>query len=230
MKSVKFCIIVLIFFIPVLLSAYPIWVFDWESITWPYNIPHGTAKRISVVDDKLAWAVGDSGLVAKRDGPVYPGIGERVWEYVDISSFLPDPQDDYDFHDVFFFKNNNQLGWIVGELRSAQAPYDVYLIKTDANGLVGIQEEEREDAQSPRLVVFPNPFTTSTTFSLLGVSEHQNIRSSELTIYDTSGRMVKSVDMESNTCQLGADLVPGVYFLKATIGEHEEIQKLIKIR
>ncbi|MCK4234762.1 T9SS type A sorting domain-containing protein [candidate division WOR-3 bacterium] len=61
----------------------------------------------------------------------------------------------------------------------------------------------------------------------MGTSKNQN---AHLQIYDASGRLVKSVKLETTSCQLGADLVPGVYFLKLTIGEHKKIQKLIKIR
>lgn len=76
--------------------------------------------------------------------------------------------------------------------------------------------------------ISPNPFTTSTILSLSRM-EH-GAGGMELTIYDAAGRWVKSVKLKTNTHQLGADLVPGVYFLKATIGEYTETQKLIKIR
>ena len=78
------------------------------------------------------------------------------------------------------------------------------------------------------LNVSPNPFTSATNIYLASCGER--VDGIELHIYDAGGRLVKSVKMESNTYQLGADLVPGVYFLKLSIGEYQEIQKLIKIR
>jgi hypothetical protein len=96
---------------------------------------------------------------------------------------------------------------------------------TGGSGKKEIQKPERRNNIS--LVCLPNPFTTVTRFEVLGTSKN---RKSNLTIYDSAGRLVKSVKLETSTYQLGADLVPGIYFLKATIGDHTETHKLIKIR
>ena len=107
--------------------------------------------------------------------------------------------------------------------------HDVYLIKTDANGLVGIKEQTdpRPESRDMRLVVQPNPFITSAAITIEGISEHQNTRLSDLQIYDASGRLVKSVKLTTNSCQLGADLIPGIYFLKA---DGKYVGKVVKVR
>lgn len=93
----------------------------------------------------------------------------------------------------------------------------------------GIEEKENSKLKpgSFELRIKPNPFTKATRLEVRGSSKAQN---SSLTIYDASGRLVKSVKLATNHYQLGADLLPGLYFLKLSIGEHKEIQKLIKIR
>lgn len=103
---------------------------------------------------------------------------------------------------------------------------DYYLIRLAPD--VGIGEGENEvQIRKERLTVSPNPFATATRIQLLDTCKGKEII---LTIYDVSGRLVKSVKLTTSTYQLGADLVSGIYFLKFAIGEHKEIQKLIKIR
>ena len=97
------------------------------------------------------------------------------------------------------------------------------------NLLLGIEEITTKTPTSAiKMKISPNPFTTVTTISLSGMGHGAG--GMELTIYDSAGRLIKSVKLATSTYQLGADLVPGVYFLKATIGEYKEVQKLIKIR
>ena len=104
---------------------------------------------------------------------------------------------------------------------------DVWLIKTGAD--VGVEEKRKPNVtHNPQFRIYPNPFTTSTIIALPSIGHRA--KSIELHIHDASGRLVKSVKLTTNTHQLGADLVPGVYFLKAAIGEHKETHKLIKIR
>lgn len=91
---------------------------------------------------------------------------------------------------------------------------------------------EEEDVHEPKIAnirteFHPNPFTTVTYLKVLGPGKNGI---DDLDIYDASGRLVKSIKLTTNSSQLGADLVPGVYFAKITIGEHQKIQKLIKIR
>lgn len=91
---------------------------------------------------------------------------------------------------------------------------------------------EEEDVHEPKIAnirteFHPNPFTTVTYLKVLGPGKNGI---DDLDIYDASGRLVKSIKLETNTYELGADLVPGVYFLKLKVGEYTETKKLIKIR
>lgn len=114
---------------------------------------------------------------------------------------------------------------------SNYAGYDskVWVCKYTGTG-IQVAKNPKQKIRDIRLVCNPNPFTTSTTVSPRGVSNYQSTGISELEIYDASGRFVRSLELNTSSYQLGADLTPGVYFLKFTIGEHSEIQKLIKIR
>ena len=106
---------------------------------------------------------------------------------------------------------------------------DVYLIKTDSLGNVGVQEkpDQKNETMDPRFSCLPNPFTTVTSVRVVGVNKDTK---SNLNIYDASGRLVKSIKLTTSCYQLSADLVPGIYFLKLTAGVYTETNKLIKIR
>jgi len=117
---------------------------------------------------------------------------------------------------------------------------DVYLIKTDSLGNVGIEEETA--VVVPELYGLsqnqPNPFTTSTTitFTLPGAE------GTELKIYDVSGRLVKSFSLFTPHSSLsssvswdgkdnsGNELQGGVYFIRLTSGDFVSIRKVILVR
>ena len=104
---------------------------------------------------------------------------------------------------------------------------DVYLIKTDSLGNVaGIEEKPHPSPETAntRLTCQPNPFTTVTSIKLLGQRKNSK---TILDIYDASGRLVKSVKLTTNTHQFGADLVPGIYFIKA---DGRYVGKVVKVR
>jgi len=105
---------------------------------------------------------------------------------------------------------------------------DVYLVKT-AEDPANVNEEldHKPLLNNLRIFISPNPFTTVTSFKFIGTNKKIKYN---LTIYDASGRLVKSVKLTTNSCQLGADLVPGIYFLKLKVGECTETKKIIKIR
>ena len=114
---------------------------------------------------------------------------------------------------------------IAGTTTSFGNGSQVYVIKTDSLGL-GIHEEkeQRQVNLDVRFTCHPNPFTTITNVNFLG--RNKNI-AANLTIYDISGRMVKSVKLETSSYQLGTDLVPGIYFLKLN---GKSVGKVVKVR
>jgi phosphatidylserine/phosphatidylglycerophosphate/cardiolipin synthase-like enzyme len=85
----------------------------------------------------------------------------------------------------------------------------------------------RPNTEDIRLSTQPNPFATVTRLEAIGTSENTK---TNLTIYDASGRLVKSVELETNNYQLGAGLKAGVYFLRLKAEEYSTIKKIIKIR
>jgi hypothetical protein len=116
--------------------------------------------------------------------------------------------------------------WSFGD--SAQ----VYLIKTDANGNVGIETPVRQlDGSTVRqLKVTPNPFTSFAT-----LPGHEAERFS---LYDVSGRKVGTYRGD----RVGEGLAPGVYFLRYQemlkqpmnqvqgMVQHDEIVRIVKVR
>lgn len=104
--------------------------------------------------------------------------------------------------------------------------YDVYLIKTDSEGNVGIEEQTdpRPKTTDLRLLCYPNPFTTGISIYCSGIRENQK---ATIEIYDISGRLLKSVPLTTNHLSLGTDLLPGVYFLKA---DGKYVGKVVKVR
>jgi hypothetical protein len=137
---------------------------------------------------------------------------------------------------------------------------DVYLIKTDGFGNVGIKKaEERIESggTEKELIIYPNPFSTSTTIHLThpsighpdGIADafHGTSRAegTELNIYDVSGRLVKNLALGTGHSALGTSVKwdgknsegrrvkSGIYFLKLIVSgeksKDEEVKKVIKI-
>jgi hypothetical protein len=77
---------------------------------------------------------------------------------------------------------------------------DVYLIKTDSLGNVGIQEKKdpRHKTKDIRFSTHPNPFTSRVEIKIRGVSAYRSIGVSEIQIYDISGREVRSLSVLSS--------------------------------
>jgi len=98
---------------------------------------------------------------------------------------------------------------------------DVYLIKTDGNGNVGVEESRQGDketrGQGERMRATPNPFT-----SFASIPGHEAERFS---LYDISGRRV-------GTCRgdrVGERLSPGVYFLRSSDSKDKPL-RIVKVR
>jgi len=96
--------------------------------------------------------------------------------------------------------------------------YDVYLIKTDVNGNVGVEEEKgRGQKLEVSIKAIPNPFTSFTT-----VPGHSSDR---FTLYDISGRRVGTYLGN----RIGEGLAAGVYFLLAEKGDRKPL-RIVKIQ
>ena len=97
----------------------------------------------------------------------------------------------------------------------------VYLIKTDANGNVGVEEDRQGDKETrrhgERLRATPNPFTSFAT-----LPGHEAERFS---LYDISGRKVGTY----KGGRIGEGLAPGVYFLRSSDNKDKPL-RIVKVR
>ena len=96
--------------------------------------------------------------------------------------------------------------------------FDVYLIKTDANGNAGIEElEDSRQETAGNMRATPNPFT-----SFARIPGHEAER---FNLYDISGKWLE-------TCRgdrVGEKLSPGVYFISPD-GTHSQSVRIVKVR
>jgi hypothetical protein len=108
---------------------------------------------------------------------------------------------------------------IAGQTNSFGNSTQVYLVKTDANGNVGVETPVRQlDGSTVRqLKATPNPFTSFAT-----LPGHEGERFS---LYDVSGRRVGTYRGD----RVGEGLAPGVYFLREKKGSEAPV-RVVKIR
>jgi hypothetical protein len=111
-------------------------------------------------------------------------------------------------------------GYIIGGYsKSFGDGNQVYLIKTDANGNSGVEEnkEVRGQRLEVKITAIPNPFT-----SFSSVQGHERDRFS---LYDISGRRVGTYRGD----RIGADVPQGVYFIRAE-GKDTKPIRVVKLR
>ena len=113
-------------------------------------------------------------------------------------------------------------GYIVaGSTSSFGNGWQVYLVKTDANGNSGVEESRQGDketrGQGERLRATPNPFT-----SFASVPGHEAER---FNLYDISGRLVGTYRGD----RVGEGLAAGVYFLRQEKGSGTPA-RVVKLR
>jgi hypothetical protein len=104
----------------------------------------------------------------------------------------------------------------------------------------GVEEGER-DISTPgyRMHISPSPFREKTEISLSRESDNQNIRLSEIQIYDLSGRVVRNLEISNfqfpisvewrGEDNLGNRVQCGVYFVRAEIAGRISTKKIILI-
>ena len=102
---------------------------------------------------------------------------------------------------------------------TGQGTADLYLIKTDANGSSGVEENSgvRDQRSEVRLTATPNPFASFAT-----VPGHSN---QSFALYDISGRRVGTYKGD----RIGEGLQAGVYFVRALEGK-ANLARIVKIR
>jgi len=117
---------------------------------------------------------------------------------------------------------------------------DVYLIKTDSLGNVGLEEETASVV--PELYGLsqnqPNPFSKVTSISYWVASQEQRVT---LKVYDVTGKLVKTLVNEQKelghyVCiwdgkdDAGKKVSTGIYFMRFKAGDYHEARKLMIIR
>jgi len=102
---------------------------------------------------------------------------------------------------------------------------DLYLIKTDSLGDVGVAEQKTPDAPRITLHAEPNPCRSST---VLHLTTGPLDRSTTLRVFDASGRLVWSEPVRSSSLILHATALPaGAYFLRLDVGNNHATTRVV---
>ncbi len=113
---------------------------------------------------------------------------------------------------------------IVGKTGTSDAPtaYDVWLVKTDSLGFVGIEEID-----NPPVVEVA---TTVDTHVTLYYTDHPN--GFHANVYDASGQKVDEIHnaSASGTIEWGQGQQAGVYFIRVESGSSPSVQKVVLVK
>ena len=117
---------------------------------------------------------------------------------------------------------------ITGRQKIDGADWDVVLIKTDADGLVSLEDEIMQELLS--VEVYPNPFASSTTLSYT-LEEPVDL---QFTVYNIQGQLLHEMQKRQlrgeQKIEWHAERYPGgLYFYRLKAGDRFESGKLIKI-
>lgn len=97
---------------------------------------------------------------------------------------------------------------------------NVYLIKTDANGIT-VGSSENQYAEIDKVSIFPNPTRTKVN---LAVNKDLIIR--EIYIFNQTGRKILSIIAPLETIDI-SNLKPGLYFVEIKTNEGDVMKKII---
>jgi hypothetical protein len=139
---------------------------------------------------------------------------------------------------IEYYYNSNYNPWAVPVTTNFALRYTTYNPTQP-----GIAEFDEPTQLSPiQLQVDPNPFVHVTNIRYMIQDSRSTIQEPKLSIYDTSGRLVKSFDLEScimdhesavswdGTDQANRRVPEGVYFVRLGTGEQQATAKIILIQ
>lgn len=139
--------------------------------------------------------------------------GDTIW-----TRHYPDSLGSYSYS--YTVHQTEDSGFIsAGSIYSSETGYDVYVVKVDENGMVGLKETRVADGKTVRcqLKVTPNPFR-----SIAAIPGYER---SNVLVYDIQGRCAGKYRGD----QIGGNLYPGVYFVKLENSEGRAL-KVVKIK
>jgi hypothetical protein len=175
------------------------------------------AFSVQQTSDSGYVVAGYTGSFGAFDGDVYliktDASGDTLWTRRYGGS-------DYDWG--YAVQQTSDGGYIVTGLTASfgAGGWDIYLIKTDANGNAGVEEPSTPQLTGARTAfrVQPNPFS-----SFAAVPGHEAER---FILSDISGRRVGIC----NGSRIGEGLPPGVYFLSPVrpVTPHTRLSRIVK--
>ena len=225
--------------------------------TWSYSpSPQTYLIKTDAAGDTLwtrtiggsGWFESMSGQQVKDGGYIVVGSGEDTTGNIDVCLTRTDANGDSlwtrtfggsSFDDGSSVRQTADGGYVIcGETYSFGAgDADFYLIKTDADGRLGVAESKTSPTRAPALSLacVPNPFSVSTRISLS--TQASNSKPVLLRVYDVQARLVRTFATSHQSCtvwdgrdEAGRLLPSGPYFVRCDSGREHASTRLILSR